>query len=351
MPRVAVGWSQEFAEYRAPDGHPERAERAHAVGAALAALGARVEPYPFVTATDAQLTAIHHPRYLAALAATAESPEPVELDSDTVATANAYRVARLAAGAAVGAVDAVLGGGVARAFSLARPPGHHAEVDRAMGFCFFNNIAVAAQHAVDAYGLARIAIVDWDVHHGNGTERAFAGRRDVLFISSHQVKLFPGTGAHREQGRGRGRGFTLNLPLAHEASDEDLIGLHRHVTLPVLAAFEPELLMISAGFDAHQRDPTAGQRVTSEGFGRLAALLFDAADRLCRGRVVLVLEGGYDLDALRESIVNVLDAAIEPGRWLVPSPALQGKLELVIDALAELHAPEWPVLRKNLGKH
>jgi acetoin utilization deacetylase AcuC-like enzyme len=351
MPRVAVGWCEEFAEYRAPEGHPERAERAHAVGSAITALGGHVERYPFESATDAQLIAIHHPRYLAALAATAGSAEPVELDADTVATAHAYRVARLAAGAAIGAVDAVLAGGVTRAFSLARPPGHHAEVDRAMGFCFFNNIAIAAQHALDAHGLSRIAIVDWDVHHGNGTQRAFENRSDVLFVSSHQVKLFPGTGQHREQGRGRGRGFTLNLPLSHEASDEELIALHRHITLPVLARFAPELVMISAGFDAHEKDPSAGQRVTSEGFARLAALLFDTADQTCAGRVVLVLEGGYDLEALRESIVNVLHAALDPGPWRVAAPTPRGKLELVIQALAALHAPYWPVLGASLDEH
>jgi acetoin utilization deacetylase AcuC-like enzyme len=213
-----------------------------------------------------------------------------------------------------------------------------------MGFCFFNNVAVAAQHAIDRHGV-RIAIVDWDVHHGNGTQRAFEGRSDVLFVSSHQVKLFPGTGHHREHGRGRGRGYTLNLPLAHEATDEDLIGLHRYITLPVLDAFAPDLLLISAGFDAHRSDRTADQQVSSAGFGRLAALLFDAADRHCKGRTVLVLEGGYDLKALEESIVCVLQAALEPSRWLETEPPRpRGKLALVIDALAELHGAFWPTL-------
>jgi acetoin utilization deacetylase AcuC-like enzyme len=308
-------------------------------------LDARVRPYPFSAATDEQLAAIHHPRYIADIARTADAAAPVEFDSDTVATSCAYRVARLAAGAAIGAVDAVLRGDAERAFSLARPPGHHAEVDRAMGYCFFNNIAVAAQHALDAYGLTRVAIVDWDVHHGNGTQRAFEGRRDVLFVSSHQVKLFPGTGDHRSRGRGAGLGYTLNLPLPHEARDEDLIGLHRHITLPVLEAFAPQLLLISAGFDAHERDYTADQAITSHGFAELGALLFDAADRLCAGRTVLVLEGGYDLTGLRDSIATVLEAALDP-RPLLGHRAPSGKLELVINALAELHASAWPVLTR-----
>ena len=211
-----------------------------------------------------------------------------------------------------------------------------------MGFCFFNNVAIAAQHAIDAFGYRRLAIVDWDVHHGNGTQRAFEGRRDVLFVSSHQVKLFPGTGQHRERGRGAGLGYTLNLPLPHEATDADLIGLHRHITLPVLREFRPELLLISAGFDAHERDRTAAQQISSEGFGRLAALFFEAADQLCEGRCVLVLEGGYDRVGLETSIAAVLEAALEPRRDAPAQPS--GKLRLVIDALADLHKDRWPVL-------
>jgi acetoin utilization deacetylase AcuC-like enzyme len=347
--RVAVGWSPQFSDFRPTEGHPERPGRNDAVRAALETLGSRVDRYAFEPASDEQLAAVHHPRYIESLAATDGTRLPVVLDADTAATANAYRTARLAAGAAVGAVDAVLGGRARRAFALGRPPGHHAECDRAMGFCFFNNIAIAAQHAIDTHGCTKLAIIDWDVHHGNGTQRAFEGRRDVLFVSSHQVKLYPGTGQHRERGRGEGLGYTLNLPLPHEATDEDLIGLHRHVTLPVLREFQPDLLLISAGFDAHERDRTAEQRVSSEGFGRLAALLFDAADRLCEGRTVLVLEGGYDRVGLQTSITSVLEAAIAPEPWLPAAPEPpRGKLRLVVDALSALHADRWAALRAPL---
>jgi acetoin utilization deacetylase AcuC-like enzyme len=263
--------------------------------------------------------AVHHPRHLAELAASEASAVPVELDGDTVATAHAYRGALLAAGAAVGAVDAVFSEGYQRAFSLARPPGHHAECDRAMGFCFFNNVAIAAQHAIDRHGCRRVAIVDWDVHHG--TQRSFEGRDDVLFISSHQAKLFPGTGHHREQGRGRGRGYTLNLPLAQDASDGELLALHRELTLPVLQAFAPELLLISAGFDAHERDRTSQQTISSRGFGQLGAMLFDAADRLCHGRSVVVLEGGYDL--ARSSSAEATRASLGPK---IAAPATRSPL-------------------------
>lgn len=346
MPRVAAGWSREFAKHQTPSGHPERAARNEATRVALDELGERVEEYPFKAATWQQVCAIHHPRYVRSVAATEGVRQHIAFDSDTVANGDTYRIARLAAGAAIGAVDAVFSGGVLRAFSLSRPPGHHAEVDRAMGYCFFNNIAIAAQHAIDAHGCQRVAIIDWDVHHGNGTQRSFEGRSDVLVLSSHQIKLYPGTGQHRDQGRGEGLGYTLNLPLAHEAADEELLALHRHITLPILESFKPELILISAGFDAHERDTTAEQRVSSEGFGRLAALLIDAADRLCMGRTVLVLEGGYDLDALRTSVVAVLEAALDPQHWLAkPSPQPGGKLALVLDSLIELHSPNWPALR------
>jgi acetoin utilization deacetylase AcuC-like enzyme len=346
MSRVAVGWSREFGKHQTPPGQPERAARNEATRAAIDELGDRIEEYPFKAATWSQICAIHHPPYVRSVAATQGSRQHVPFDADTLADGDTYRIARLAAGAAVGAVDAVISGRVLRAFSLSRPPGHHAEVDRAMGSCFFNNIAIAAQHAIDAHGCQRVALVDWDVHHGNGTQRSFEGRSDVLVVSSHQVKLYPGTGHHHEQGRGAGLGHTLNLPLPHEATDEDLIALHRHLTVPILESFKPELILISAGFDAHERDGTAEQRVTSEGFGRLAGLLIDAADRVCMGRVVLVLEGGYDLDALRTSLVAVLEAALEPQRWLAkPSPQPAGKLALVLDGLIELHAHHWPLLR------
>ena len=347
MARIAALWSDEFAKYAAPEGHPERAQRSEAAARALVTLGARVERLPVAPATPESVLAIHHPRYLAELAGSEASATPLEFDGDTVATAHAYRGALLAAGAAVGAVDAVFNAGFQRAFSLARPPGHHAECDRAMGFCFLNNVAIAAQHAIDRHGCRRVAIVDWDVHHGNGTQRSFEGRDDVLFISSHQAKLFPGTGHHREQGRGRGRGFTLNLPLAQDATDDELLGLHRELTLPVLEAFAPDLLLVSAGFDAHERDRTSQQTISSRGFGQLGALLFDAADRLCQGRSVIVLEGGYDLQALEASLVQVLEAAIDPRPWLVPGAApARGKLRWTIDALADLHARYWPVLAR-----
>jgi acetoin utilization deacetylase AcuC-like enzyme len=347
---VLVGVSDAFATHVVDASHPERAARTDAAKAGAERLGGRVARYDVRPAARAQIERIHHPNYVDEVAATATTTERVVFDDDTVAGAGTYAAAMLAAGAAIGAVDAVFERGGARAFSLARPPGHHAEVDRAMGYCFFGNVAIAAQHAIDVHRCERVAIVDWDVHHGNGTQRAFESRRDVLFVSSHQYKLFPGTGRYDERGRGRGKGYTINLPLGYEAGDDELVRLHQAITVPVLEAFEPNLILVSAGFDAHELDRTAGQRITARGFGRVAASIFDVADRTCRGRCALVLEGGYSLEGLENSVTAVLEAAIDPAPFLadvVPPPSWteQATLERLID----LHADVWPSLRSSKG--
>ena len=224
------------------------------------------------------------------------------IDPDTFTSPETFAVATLAAGAAVTAVDRVLDGPAgSRAFALIRPPGHHAERNRAMGFCFFNNIAVAAAHA-RARGLRRVAIVDYDVHHGNGTQHSFYDDASVLFISSHQFPFYPGTGAPTEIGRDAGRGFTVNLPLEAGAGDADYEKVYRDVAFPVLEQFKPELILISAGFDAHVDDPLGGMRVTADQFGRLTAGLAAIADRVCDGRMVATTEGGYDLQGLAQSL-------------------------------------------------
>jgi acetoin utilization deacetylase AcuC-like enzyme len=297
-----------FADHLTPPGHPERPERAEAMAAVVArfqADGGRVlEPR---AAADADLLRVHTPAYVEAITAT--RGRAVVLDADTFTSPDSELVARLAAGAALTAVDVALDGPPrSRAFAVVRPPGHHAEADRPMGFCLYNNIAVGAAYA-RSRGRARVAIVDFDVHHGNGTQWAFYEDPTVLFISSHQYPYYPGTGAEGETGRGAGRGYTLNLPLDAGARDADVLGRYTREAIPALERFRPDLVMISAGFDAHERDPLAGCRMTTDGFGALAALLIDAADRLCEGRVVLVTEGGYDLGALGDSLQAVVDAA------------------------------------------
>jgi len=256
-------------------------------------------------AVDADLLRIHTVAYVKTISGT--RGKAVMLDPDTFTSPESEEVARLAGGAVLAGVDAALDGPTgSRALAAVRPPGHHAEADRAMGFCLYNNIAVGAAYA-RSRGCARVAIVDYDVHHGNGTQQAFYEDPTVLFISSHQYPYYPGTGAAHETGRGAGLGYTLNLPLDAGARDADVLGRYEREAVPALEAFRPDLLMVSAGFDAHERDPLAGCRMTTEGFRALSGLLVGAADRLCEGRVVFVTEGGYDLTALVECLQAVID--------------------------------------------
>jgi acetoin utilization deacetylase AcuC-like enzyme len=257
-------------------------------------------------ATDEELVRIHRPEHVALVAATA-GRERFAFDPDTPASARSFAAARRAAGGTLALVDRVMAGDVTNGFAFVRPPGHHAEPDRAMGFCLFNNVAVAAAHVRAAHGLQRIAVVDWDVHHGNGTQDAFYDDPSVLFISSHQYPFYPGTGGANEVGRGEGEGFTLNLPFPAGYGDSQYVEAFVDIVEPVLRSFAPEFLLISAGFDAHRRDPLASMEVTEQGFAKLARLVLRTARDSCHDRVVAVLEGGYDLEALARSAGAVLD--------------------------------------------
>jgi acetoin utilization deacetylase AcuC-like enzyme len=236
------------------------------------------------------------------------------IDADTYVSGGSYRAALASAGAAVQAVDLVLTGTHPRSFSMTRPPGHHAERKRQLGFCLFNNIAVAATHALDEYELNRIAIIDWDVHHGNGTQDIFYNSSHVLFCSVHQWPLFPGTGLNHERGVGPGEGFTINVPLPPGSGEPEYCNVFDDVFAPSVDAFKPDLIMASAGFDAHRDDPLAMMELGDRGFSRLARRVKRWADKLCDGRLVLVLEGGYNLRALADSVVAVLDTLDSPGQ-------------------------------------
>jgi acetoin utilization deacetylase AcuC-like enzyme len=294
-------YTDRFVEHQTPPGHPERPERAEIMSEAARAWAARgVEVAAPPAASHEQLARVHDAAYLEFIAST--DGRATALDPDTFTSPESYEIARLAAGAAVLAVDRVLAGGDdARAFALVRPPGHHAERDRAMGFCLFNNVAVAAAHA-RANGAGRVAIVDCDVHHGNGTQHIFDADPHVLYVSTHQYPYYPGTGGANEIGEGGAAGATVNLPLEAGAVDEDYRVVFDEVVVPVLRQFRPELVIVSAGFDAHARDPLAGMRLTTGAFAAMTLALRQVADECGRGRLVAVTEGGYDLQALRESI-------------------------------------------------
>jgi len=262
----------------------------------------RIEPRP---ATEEELCRVHERSYVDFIKATA-GREWTLLDPDTGACALTYETALFAAGGALAAADAVLDGRVRNAFALVRPPGHHAEPARAMGFCIFNNIAVTAAHLLAARGLRRILIVDFDVHHGNGTQAAFYERDDVLYVSTHQVPFYPGSGRATETGAGQGRGHTLNVPLFAGKGDGDFLFILRELVAPVAARYRPEFILVSAGFDIALEDPLGGMEVTAEGFGDLATELMKMADASAGGKLVFVLEGGYSLQALEAGVGEVL---------------------------------------------
>ena len=252
---------------------------------------------------------VHSDAHLKAIDATAG--RAVSLDPDTYTSPDSRDVALLAAGAAIGGVEAIVQSRATRVMALVRPPGHHAERDRAMGFCFYNSVAAAAAHAL-ALGMERVAIMDYDVHHGNGTQWIFYDDPRVLYVSTHQYPFYPGTGAAEDVGRGKGAGFTFNVPLEAGSTDGDYDEVFKALVIPVIDQFRPELLLMSAGFDAHERDPLARMRLSTAGYAALTRSLCDAADRHCHGRIVAVTEGGYDLAALKaclESTISVLDGA------------------------------------------
>jgi acetoin utilization deacetylase AcuC-like enzyme len=301
-----------FSEYSAgheTGSHPENQSRLVAIEERLAQEGMRDDRAIYqAEPVERDVLAMAHDPALIDRVDALSSRGGGFVDGDTLVAPGSWDAARAAVGAAIRATDLVVRGQHSRAFSLARPPGHHAERQRQLGFCLFNSAALAALHAMHAYGLTRVAIVDWDVHHGNGTQDIFYDTSNVLFCSMHQWPLFPGSGLEDETGTGFGTGYTLNSPLPAGSGDREYLHVMDTIIAPRLREFRPELILVSAGFDAHRDDPLANMMVSERGFAQMADRALNWAAELTEGQLVLLLEGGYNLRALSESVVAVLQS-------------------------------------------
>jgi acetoin utilization deacetylase AcuC-like enzyme len=319
-------------------GHPERPDRLRVLldhlGDArdLAQLGTR-------PATEDEIALVHTPALVERTAATAGRARVV-LDPDTATSAGSYEAARLAAGALLTTCEAILAREVENGFALVRPPGHHAERERAMGFCLFNNVAIAAAW-LRRRGVGRVAIVDWDLHHGNGTQHLFERDPDVLYVSTHQYPFYPGTGAAEEVGRGEGAGRTLNLPFPAGFGDAEYLLAFRELVVPVCRQFRPDFVLLSAGFDADWRDPLGGMQLTTAGFAAMARACVELAGETASGRVAAVLEGGYDLAAIVEGVDATLGALRGVGTAPEPASGEARRAAPVLARVRQAQAPYW----------
>jgi acetoin utilization deacetylase AcuC-like enzyme len=343
--RVGYCFDPSFLEHDPGTGHPEGPRRLEAVNRGLREAGLldALRPIEARPASRDELLRVHSAAHVDRVAATAG--RHVQLDPDTATGPRSYEAATRAAGAVIAAVEAVVDGAVDRAFCAVRPPGHHATRDAAMGFCLFNNVACGAAAAL-AKGLGRVAIIDFDVHHGNGTQDVFWTDRRVLYVSSHQFPLYPGTGDLQEQGGGDGEGFTVNLPMPAGCGDAEYAAVYREVVLPVVRAFDPQLVLLSAGFDAAAGDPLAGMRVSPTGFRAIVDACVAAAQGVAAGHVVAALEGGYSDAGLAygtQALVERFganDAAVRP-----EAVAASGDDATVADLVStfhRVHSPRWP---------
>jgi acetoin utilization deacetylase AcuC-like enzyme len=328
-----------YGDHRGPEGHPERPARLEAVHAAIAAAPAPLERIPARPASPEEILRVHSRAHLEQVAEAARRA-PTHLDADTFVAPASYEVGRLAAGAAIDLARRVAAGRATAGLAAVRPPGHHAEAARAMGFCLFNNVAIAARALQAEDGVGRILILDWDVHHGNGTQHSFDDDPTVLYASTHQFPYYPGTGAAHEAGRGKGAGYTVNVPMPAGCGDAEYVGVLQRVLVPVAQAFRPEIVLVSCGFDAHRDDPLAQMEVTRAGFRAMTALVRALADDLCAGRLALVLEGGYAASGLREGTEAVLEALL-PDAPLPPHPTVNSgtsaTLAAIVDRVARVH--------------
>ena len=306
MAKTGLAQHERFQDHITRPNHPERPQRLVRIESVLRERGlteacSAIETSPVDMAL---VRRIHTDEYLDRLKRACEAGLPIIDAEDSAICSESYDIAQLATGAVINAVEEVMAGRIENAFCAVRPPGHHTERDRSMGFCMFNNIAIAAQHLIDDHGLERVLILDWDVHHGNGTQHTFETDPRVLFISlhGHPHHVYPGTGFEQERGLGPGEGFTINLPMMPQTTNDSYYRAFDDPILPAIEKFDPQFVLISAGFDAHHADPLAPLELDTECYGWMTDRLTDAAKKHCQGRLVSILEGGYSLEALGDCV-------------------------------------------------
>lgn len=351
MNSTGIVRDERYINHITDDYHPENPDRLRSIYAMLQEddmEGSFTDILPRL-ATREELEMVHLPSYVDLIASTADQPAR-RLDPDTVASPKSYEAALLAVGGVLESINTVLQGKADNAFALVRPPGHHAERNRAMGFCIFNNIAIGAKYAMKAHGLERTLIIDWDVHHGNGTQNAFYADRTALYFSTHRYGFFyPGTGDPAEVGAGEGEGFTINVPMSPGSGDAEYGNIFLHLLRPIALAYKPQIILVSAGFDTYSRDPLGGMAMTDGGYARLTNIIMDIARETCGGNIVIALEGGYDLTGLARSVRAVLkelqgDSIIDVAEFERDENNGYGKMEGQLGKLREYYRRYWETI-------
>ncbi len=348
MNRTGIVRDERYLDHRMDPGHPESPERLKVIYQMLEdpemkGIFQEVKPR---FANREELEMNHTPKYIDLIASTAGKPY-YRLDMDTSTCAKSYETALLAVGGLLELIKAVMEGRLKNGFALIRPPGHHAERDRAMGFCLFNNVAIGAYDAIKRFSLERILIVDWDVHHGNGTQNSFYEDPRVLYFSTHRYGFFyPGTGSATEVGRGEGTGFTVNVPLSTGAGDADYGNIFEKILKPIALEYQPQLILVSAGFDVHFDDPLGGMKVTEAGFARMTQILMEIAETTAQGKMVITLEGGYDVNGQGRSVKAVLKelAGVSPNNkneLLEMEKKNYPRIERFLEQIKEIQKKYW----------
>ncbi|MBI3783196.1 MAG: histone deacetylase [Deltaproteobacteria bacterium] len=341
MANTGIVIDPRYQEHETGVGHPERPER---IGVLLSALEESMEGLSAIPPREAsgeEIALVHDGAYVADVEATAHK-QRFAFDPDTPTSPRSYDTARLAAGGFLALLDAIVAGEVDNGFAFVRPPGHHAERHRAMGFCLFNNAAIGAEYLRRRYGIERVLIVDWDLHHGNGTQHMFEDDPGVLYVSTHQYPYYPGTGALDESGCGSGEGYTVNVPLPAGCADAEYRDAFRRVIEPIAHLYEPQFVLISAGFDAHARDPLGGMNLSASAFGAMARSLLAVAAAHASGRCAAILEGGYDLQAICASSSQVL-AELSGKAPALESPPGASRIDAVVERFVRHQKRYWKI--------